>query len=55
MARAVCNFNDRILDEFNPKGYIIIVIGRDECDVQEKTGRPPINQNPTRVLLKRRE
>lgn len=54
MARAVCNFNDRILDEFNPKGYMI-TIGRDEYDVQEKTGEPPINQNPTRVLLKRQE
>ena len=54
MARAVCNFNDRILDEFNPKGYMII-IGRGEYDVQEKTGGSPINQNPTRVLLKRQE
>ena len=52
MARAVCNFNDRILDEFNPKEYMI-VIGRGECDVQEKTEGSPINQNPTRVLLKR--
>ena len=54
MVRAVCNFNDRILDEFNPKGYMI-VIGRGECDVQEKTVGISINQNPTRVLLKGQE